>query len=96
VVGVISTLLAAPTATGAGLVVVWGLLGRNYSDVGVPMYEHEGIAHAAGLGVLCLLAASLLVLIHNFARSHAITLFGVIWMLVWFPIFLFGLFVLSF
>lgn len=42
------------------------------------MHEHGDIARAAGLGVLVVLAASSLVLIHDFANSHTITVFGVI------------------
>lgn len=34
-----------------------------------------------------LLAGSLLVLIHGFTRSLAITTLGVIWMVVWIPVF---------
>jgi hypothetical protein len=88
--GVISMRLAAPAATAAGLIVLEGLCGRNVSDVGVPMYEYGGIARAAGMGVLVSLAASSLVFIYDFTRSHAITIFGVIWTLVWFTLFLAG------
>jgi hypothetical protein len=90
VAGVLAMLLVAPTATVAGWVVFEGLCGRNISDVGVPMYEYGELARLAGLAVLVFLAASLLVLIYDFARSRAITLFGVLWTLAWSTLYLAG------
>jgi len=90
VVGMISALLAAPTAMAAGWVVHDGLRGRNYSDVGVAMYEHGSIAQAAGLGVLLTLTTGSLVLIHDLVRSRVITTIGVIWTLPWIAIYLLG------
>lgn len=90
VAGLISALLAAPVAMGAGWVVYEGLHGRNYSDVGVVMYEHGGIAQAAGLGVLLMLVAGLLVFIHDLARSRVITTFAALWALPWIGIYLLG------
>lgn len=72
------------------MVVASGLRGRNVSDVGVAMYEHADIAQAGGLGVLVSLTTISLVLIHKFVDSRAITIFGVIWMLVWTSIYLAG------